>query len=93
MEQVFQKLRQLMLFHKVGDHKARRRALAIGADAVGLPQRAFTPYLDDAAVNMKARVRGFGHGAYPSACCRYPSQITTQGALDATKMCFCGGVS
>ena len=54
MEQVFQKLHEFVLFDKVGDHKARGRALAVSAHAVGLPQCAFASHLDDAAEHIKA---------------------------------------
>ena len=56
MEQVFQKLHVFVLFDKVGDHKARGRALAVSAHAVGLPQCAFASHLDDAAEHINLTV-------------------------------------
>lgn len=56
MEQVFQKLHVFVLFDKVGDHKARGRALAVSAHAAGLPQRALAAHIDDATEHIEARV-------------------------------------
>ena len=69
VEQVFQKLCQLVFLHKVRHHKACRCAFAISPHAVDLPLRALAPHFDDAAKDVEPGVRGVGHGAYPSACC------------------------
>jgi hypothetical protein len=64
VEQVVQELLQLRLFHERGHHEPGRRALAIRAHRIRLPQIALAADQDDAAEDVEEQV---GHAVPQSS--------------------------
>jgi hypothetical protein len=54
VEEVEQVLLQVGCFNEGGDHKARRRALAVRAHGIRLPETALAPDEDEAAKDVEA---------------------------------------